>query len=78
MVDPPVCDRCAGAMAYHGRISLPPQTIYRCGSCGNQKWTAEAPQPHWPQGRRPVEQPQAQQQQQQQQQSQPNPKSGEE
>jgi uncharacterized Zn finger protein len=60
-----ICDRCSGAMIFHGRISLPRHTIYRCENCGNQRWTAEAPPPHQPQSV-PVEQPQAQQQQQQQ------------
>ena len=56
-----ICDRCSGAMTYSGRISMPPQTIYRCDSCGNQKWTAEVPRYL---ATPAAEQPQAQQQQQ--------------
>jgi hypothetical protein len=35
-----VCDRCSGEMKFAGRISLPPQTIYKCVTCGNQEWDA--------------------------------------
>jgi DNA-directed RNA polymerase subunit RPC12/RpoP len=56
----PSCQRCAGASEYVGRISMPPQMIYRCTSCGHQMWMQNnfsilAPQ---------ADQPQAQQQQQ--------------
>jgi hypothetical protein len=64
IADSKICDRCSGAMIFHGRISLPPQTIYRCGSCGNQKWAAETLPQYRPQVSPPVEQPEAQQQQQ--------------
>ena len=64
MSDALVCDRCAGAMIYQGSISLPPQTIYGCEKCGNQKWTTQPPPPYRPPASLPVEQPQAQQQQQ--------------
>jgi DNA-directed RNA polymerase subunit RPC12/RpoP len=64
MSDNLICDRCAGAMIFDGRISLPPQTIYKCSNCGNQKWSAEAPPPYQSRPTKPVEQPQAQQQQQ--------------
>jgi DNA-directed RNA polymerase subunit RPC12/RpoP len=65
----PACQRCAGASEYVGRISMPPQMIYRCKSCGHQMWvqnnfSIRAPQAH---------QPQAQQQQQQQPQPKPDP-----
>jgi hypothetical protein len=63
-----VCDRCAGAMVFDGRISLPPQTIYKCESCGNQKWEEEGAPPYQRRAIKP-DQPQAQQQQQ------PQPKS---
>ena len=62
-----ICDRCAGAMVFNGRISLPPQTIYQCESCGNQKWEPEGAPPYQPHAIK-LDQPQAQQQQQQQQQ----------
>ena len=65
IADPKICDRCSGTMIFHGRISLPPQTIYRCENCGNLKWAALAPLPYRPQVIQPVQQPQAQQQQQQ-------------
>ena len=64
IADPKICDRCSGTMIFHGRISLPPQTIYRCENCGNLKW-AVAPPPYRPQVIQPVQQPQARQQQQQ-------------
>jgi len=56
----PSCQHCAGASEYVGRISMPPQMIYRCKSCGHQIWmqnnfAIRAPQ---------ADQPQAQQQQQ--------------
>jgi len=63
-----ICDRCAGAMIFNGRISLPPQAIYQCASCGNQKWEEEETPPYHPRALKP-DQPQAQQQQQ------PQPKS---
>ena len=62
--NPKICDRCSAVMTFEGRISLPPQTIYKCGACGNQTWEAEAPPPYQPRATKPVEQPQAQQQQQ--------------
>jgi hypothetical protein len=65
--DSRLCDRCAGAMVFSGRISLPPQTIYKCASCGHQKWDVEDSPPHQA-GARIPDQPQVQQQQQQQQQ----------
>jgi len=58
------CDKCGGTLNYSGRISLPPQTIYRCETCRDFKWIATAPPPYSPRGVQPVEQPQAQQQQQ--------------
>jgi hypothetical protein len=61
-----VCDRCSGAMIFNGRISLPPQIIYKCESCGNQKWTAETSPRYRLQASQPLKQPQAQQQQQSQ------------
>jgi len=61
-----ICDRCAGAMVFNGRISLPPQTIYQCESCGNQKWEPEGALPYQPRAIK-LDQPQVQQQQQQQQ-----------
>ena len=69
MSDPIVCDRCAGTMVYEGRISLPPQTIYRCGACGRDRWVAEAAPPYQPRMNKAVDQLPAQQQQQ------PQPKS---
>jgi hypothetical protein len=48
-----VCDRCAGAMVFNGRISLPPQTIYKCESCGNQKWEEEGAPPYQPRAIKP-------------------------
>jgi hypothetical protein len=56
-----ICDRCAGAMVFNGRISLPPQTIYQCESCGSQKWNRKAPPPYQPRAIK-LDQPQAQQQ----------------
>ena len=60
----PICDRCAGAMVYSGRISLPPQIIYKCESCGNQQWTADTRPSYQARPTAPADQPQAQQQQQ--------------
>ena len=69
----PPCLRCGGSMRYEGRVSLPPQIIYRCGSCGNDLWVPRNA-PHVPPPRPatpPAEPPQVQQQQQQQ--AQPEP-----
>jgi len=54
----PSCQRCAGASEYVGRISMPPQMIYRCDSCGHEMWMQNNPALAQP------DQPQAQQQQQ--------------
>jgi len=55
MADNPTCTRCAGPSRYKGRISLPPQMIYRCDFCGHEMWMQSSPA---------GDQPQAQQQQQ--------------
>jgi len=59
-----ICGRCAGAMIFKARISLPPQTIHECGSCGYQKWEAEET-PYHPHAIKP-DQPHVLQQQQDQ------------
>jgi hypothetical protein len=66
--DSRMCDRCAGAMILKARISLPPQAIYNCASCGHQKWDVEESPPYQAVAWKP-DQPQLQQQQQ------PQPKS---
>ena len=66
MADQIACDRCPGTMAYDGRISLPPQTNYKCERCGHSRWIADRPSPYNPRPAMSVEQPQAQQQQQSQ------------
>jgi DNA-directed RNA polymerase subunit M/transcription elongation factor TFIIS len=63
--DSRLCDRCGGALIFNGRISLPPQTIYKCASCGHQKWNVEDSPPYQARAQTP-DQPQVQQQQQQQ------------
>lgn len=62
--DAPRCYNCNAVMSYQGRISLPPQTIYRCKSCGVEVWADM---------RRPTIMPTDQPQLQQQQQPQPKP-----
>ena len=66
MTEPLICDVCAGAMVYGGRISLPLQLIYGCASCGKQTLVAVAPPLYQPRATQPDnhQQPQAQQQQQ--------------
>jgi hypothetical protein len=65
LTDPPLCERCAGVTSFAGRISLPPQMIYRCEACAHEMWLTNSPTP-------PAQQPEAQQPQQQQ--PQPNEK----
>jgi ribosomal protein L37AE/L43A len=65
--EPPSCQRCAGESEYVGRISMPPQMIYRCKSCGHQMWM----QTYAPLRAPRADQPHAQQQQQPQ--SKPDP-----
>lgn len=60
MTEPQICERCPGTMSYAGRISLPPQKIYKCERCGHQKWMAE---PSYQPQVTPVEPPHVQQQQ---------------
>jgi hypothetical protein len=57
----PQCQRCGSDTEYGGRISLPPQMIYRCNARGHQMWVQSNP----PQVQ-PADQAQTQQQQQQQ------------
>jgi DNA-directed RNA polymerase subunit RPC12/RpoP len=56
----PRCVRCGKPMSFAGRISLPPQMIYRCEACRTEIWTGSQPAPA------PLftEQPSQQQQQQ--------------
>jgi hypothetical protein len=61
MSNRPVCDRCAGQLVFRGRISLPPQTIHTCKSCGDVKFISETPARDHPGGT--GAQPKAQQQQ---------------
>ena len=76
--DEPNCERCASDTQYWGMVSLPPNQIYRCNTCGHFNWVAGKPKslarelPPAPEQKRASEQPQAQQQQQQQ--PQPKPK----
>jgi hypothetical protein len=66
ITDPPRCERCAGDTTYVGRISLPPQMIYRCDACGHETWLTNSPTPfHRPPAHKPEAQPRQQQQQQQ-------------
>jgi len=62
ITDPPSCERCAGATTFVGRISLPPQMIYRCEACAHEMWLTRSPAPHH---RPTAHQPEGQQQQQQ-------------
>ena len=64
LTDPPFCERCAGATSFVGRISLPPQMIYRCEACAHEMWLTNSPTP---QHRPPTRQLEARQPQQQQQ-----------
>jgi hypothetical protein len=57
---PPGCVSCGNSMTFAGRISLPPEIIYRCEPCRTEIWIGH----HSPPTIRPTEQPQAQQQQQ--------------
>jgi hypothetical protein len=70
LTDPPLCERCSGATSFVGRISLPPQMIYRCEACGHAMWLTNGPTPYQQPS---VHQPEAQQPPQQQQQEQPQP-----
>jgi hypothetical protein len=62
--NPPRCVSCSESMVFSGRISLPPEIIYRCEQCASEIWVANRPSASGH-----SQQPQAQQQQQ------PQPKS---
>jgi hypothetical protein len=38
---PPTCYHCGGAMTFAARISLPPQSVYRCAICKFEVWLAQ-------------------------------------
>jgi hypothetical protein len=38
---PPTCYQCGGAMTFAARITLPPQSVYRCEACKFEIWLAQ-------------------------------------
>jgi len=63
-ITPPRCVSCEKPMTFAGRISLPPEIIYRCELCRTEIWLGNAPRAMTP---LVTERPQVQQQQQPQQ-----------